>query len=67
VIVVNVDRPVRERSPVNVTPALVIVQSFAQPNTPDASGDAAVQLHSEKHVDELGGNEAAVTGAPAAH
>jgi hypothetical protein len=64
VIVVNDDRPVRERSPVNVTPALVIVQSFAQPNTPAVSGDAAVQLHGGivgKHGSFDGGNAFTLT------
>ena len=45
VIVVNDASPVMARFPVNVTPALVIVQSLASPKVPDASGDAAVQLH----------------------
>ena len=45
-MVVRVERPVTDISPVNVTPALVIVQSFVHVKVPDVSGDAAVQLHS---------------------
>ena len=47
VIVVNDAFPVMARfnGPPNVTPALVIVQSLSSPKVPDASGDAAVQLH----------------------
>ena len=45
-MVVILDRPVMLVSPVNVTPALVIVQSFVHSNTPIVSGVALVQLHS---------------------
>ena len=45
VIVVNDASPVMARFPVNVTPALVIVQSCGRSKVPDVSGDAAVQLH----------------------
>jgi hypothetical protein len=46
VIVVNAEFPVMARFPVNVTPALVIVQSFVHVKVPYVSGEAAVQLHS---------------------
>jgi hypothetical protein len=45
-MVVILDRPVMLVSPVNVTPALVIVQSLVHSNTPIVSGVALVQLHS---------------------
>ena len=45
VIVVNDASPVMARFPVNVTPALVIVQSLSSSKVPDVSGDAAMQLH----------------------
>ena len=46
VIVVNDASPVMARSPVNVTPVLVIVQSCGRSKVPDVSGDAAVQSQS---------------------
>ena len=46
VIVVNDASPVMARFPVNVTPALVIVQSFVHVKVPEVSGDADVQFHS---------------------
>ena len=45
VIVVNDAFPVMARFPVNVTPALVIVQSLSSSKIPDASGEAAMQFH----------------------
>ena len=45
VIVVNDASPVMARFPVNVTPALVIVQSSSSSKVPDVSGDAAMQFH----------------------
>ena len=52
------------RLPVNVTPALVIVQSLSSPKVPDVSGDAAVQLHCcivGKHDSFEGGNTFTLT------
>ena len=63
VIVVNDASPVMARFPVNVTPALVIVQSCGRPKVPDVSGDAAVQLHCSmgKHDSFEGGNTFTLT------
>ena len=46
VIVVIAESPVMDISPVNCTPALVIVQSFVQVKVPESSGTELVQLHS---------------------
>ena len=65
-MLVMLESPVMDISPVNVTPALVIVQSFVHANVPLVSGDHAAQLHSTaEHVDELGGNDD--SSIPAAH
>ena len=64
VIVVNDASPVMARLSVNVTPALVIVQSFVHVKVPDASGDAAVQFHCcivGKHDSFEGGNTFTLT------